>query len=214
MNVRGADSAYPKVDIDMVLFDNGHGENTPGKRSPDGKFLEYLYTREVAQNAQRELVKLGIDCELLVRESLDVPLSERVRRVNEYCKRYGVKNVILLSIHVNAADDGSKWMNGTGIEVWTSNGKTRSDELAQMFIESAKENHKGMKIRTDYSDGDADKEAQFAVLAKTKCAAVLTENGFMDNKKDVEYLLSPEGKRAVVMSHVEAVVKYVNKYMK
>lgn len=198
----------------MVLMDNGHGENTPGKRSPDGKFLEYLYTREVAQEVQRELVKKGIECELLVREFLDVPLSERVRRVNEYCKKYGVKNVVLLSVHVNAADDGSRWMNGTGIEVWTSNGKTKSDELAQMFIESAKNNHKGMKIRTDYSDGDADKEAQFAVLAKTKCAAILTENGFMDNKVDVAYLLSPEGKRAVVMSHVEAVVKYVNKYMK
>lgn len=195
-------------------MDNGHGENTPGKRSPDGKFLEYLYTREVTQEAQRELVKMGIECELLVREFLDVPLSERVRRVNEYCKKYGAKNVVLLSIHVNAADDGSKWMNGTGIEVWTSNGKTRSDELAQMFIEAAEDNHKGMKIRTDYSDGDGDKEAQFAVLAKTKCAAILTENGFMDNKADVEYLLSPEGKRAVVMSHVEAVAKYVNKYMK
>ena len=198
----------------MVLMDNGHGENTPGKRSPDGKFLEYLYTREVTQEVQRELVKMGIECELLVREFLDVPLSERVRRVNEYCKKYGAKNVVLLSVHVNAADDGSRWMNGTGIEVWTSNGKTKSDELAQMFIESAKNNHKGMKIRTDYSDGDADKEAQFAVLAKTKCAAILTENGFMDNKVDVAYLLSPEGKRAVVMSHVEAVVKYVNKYMK
>jgi N-acetylmuramoyl-L-alanine amidase len=197
----------------MILMDNGHGENTPGKRSPDGKFREYLYTREIAQDVRRELAKRGIACELLVRESLDVSLNERVRRVNEYCKEYGAKNVALISIHVNAAGDGSEWMNGTGFEVFTSNGKTKSDELAQMFIESAKENHKGMKIRTDYSDGDGDKEAQFAVLAKTKCAAILTENGFMDNKEDVAYLLSPEGKRAVVMSHVEAVVKYVNKYM-
>jgi N-acetylmuramoyl-L-alanine amidase len=197
----------------MILIDNGHGENTPGKRSPDGEFREYLYTREIAQDAHRELVKMGIACELLVRESLDVSLAERVRRVNEYCKEYGAKNVVLLSIHVNAAGDGNRWMNGTGIEVYTSNGKTKSDELAQMFIEAAKNNHKGMKMRTDYSDGDGDKEAQFAVLAKTKCAAILTENGFMDNKEDVKYLLSPEGKRAVVMSHVEAVVKYVNKYM-
>lgn len=198
----------------MILIDNGHGENTPGKRSPDGKFREYLYAREIAQEVRRELAKRGIDSELLVRESLDVPLSERVRRVNDYCKRYGAKNVVLVSIHVNAAGDGSEWMNGTGFEVFTSNGKSRSDELAQMFIEAAKENHKEKKIRTDYTDGDADKEAQFAVLARTKCAAILTENGFMDNKSDVEYLLSPEGKRAVVMSHVEAIVKYVNKYMK
>lgn len=25
-----------------ILIDNGHGENTPGKRSPDGKLREYL----------------------------------------------------------------------------------------------------------------------------------------------------------------------------
>ena len=197
----------------MILLDNGHGANTPGKRSPDGKFREYLYAREIAQEVQRDLVKRGVECELLVRESLDVPLSERVKRVNEYCKEYGAKNVALVSIHVNAADDGSRWMNGTGIEVWTSNGKTRSDELAQMFIEAAKNNHKGMKIRTDYSDGDGDKEAQFDVLAKTKCAAIITENGFMDNKDDVEYLLSPEGKRAVVMTHVDAIINYAKKYL-
>ena len=197
----------------MILLDNGHGANTPGKRSPDGKFREYLYAREIAQEVQRDLVKRGVECELLVRESLDVSLSERVKRVNEYCKEYGAKNVALVSIHVNAAGDGSRWMNGTGIEVWTSNGKTRSDELAQIFIEAAKNNHKGIKIRTDYSDGDGDKEAQFSVLAKTKCAAIITENGFMDNKDDVEYLLSPEGKRAVVMTHVDAIINYANKHL-
>ena len=31
-----------------ILIDNGHGENTPGKRSPDGTFREYAYTREIA----------------------------------------------------------------------------------------------------------------------------------------------------------------------
>ena len=197
----------------MVLLDNGHGGNTPGKRSPDGEFREYLYTREVAQEAQRELVKMGIECELLVREYIDVPLSERVRRVNEYCKKYGAKNVVLVSIHVNAAGDGSRWMDGTGIEVWTSNGKTKSDELAEFVIDAAKVHHKGRKIRTDYTDGDGDKEAQFAVLAKTKCAAVLVENFFMDNKDDLAYITSPEGKRAVVMTMVDAIVRYANKYL-
>ena len=29
----------------VVLLDNGHGEDTKGKRSPDGSLLEYAYTR-------------------------------------------------------------------------------------------------------------------------------------------------------------------------
>ena len=198
----------------MILMDNGHGENTPGKRSPDGEFREYLYTREVAQEVQRELVKMGIECELLVRESLDVPLSERVRRVNEYCKRYGVKNVVLLSIHVNAAGDGSKWMAGRGFEVYTSPGNTKSDTLAELVYDEAKVRMPGMKMRTDLTDGDHDKEARFTMLTQTKCPAALIENFFMDNKEDLDYLQSREGREAIVKTIVNAAIRYADKHIK
>ena len=36
-----------------ILIDNGHGIQTKGKRSPDGKFLEYAYTREIARQVAR-----------------------------------------------------------------------------------------------------------------------------------------------------------------
>ena len=32
----------------IVLIDNGHGIDTPGKRSPDGKLREYKYCRQIA----------------------------------------------------------------------------------------------------------------------------------------------------------------------
>ena len=65
-----------------ILIDNGHGENTPGKQSPDGRLREYEWTRQVAQAIVRAMTKEGFDAQLLVRESIDVPLSERVARVN------------------------------------------------------------------------------------------------------------------------------------
>jgi N-acetylmuramoyl-L-alanine amidase len=83
-----------------VLIDNGHGENTKGKRSPDGKLREYAWTREIADMLVLELGKMGIDAERVVKETIDVPLSERCRRVNEICGRLGTSNVILISIHL------------------------------------------------------------------------------------------------------------------
>lgn len=65
-----------------ILIDNGHGSNTPGKCSPDGRLKEYAYTREIAGRVVFELRKLGIDAELVVKEEVDVPLAERCRRVN------------------------------------------------------------------------------------------------------------------------------------
>ena len=73
-----------------VLIDNGHGENTPGKRSPkwnDGtQLFEWDYTREIARRVQSELRSKGIDVDLIVKENVDVPLGERCKRVNSICK--------------------------------------------------------------------------------------------------------------------------------
>lgn len=192
-----------------VLIDNGHGSNTKGKRSPDGMLMEYAYAREIAGMVVLELKKMGIDAERIVREESDVPLAERCNRVNEY----KASEAILISIHCNAAGNGS-WMTARGWEAWTSVGQTKADKLATCLYEAAEEVLAGMKVRKDMSDGDPDKEEGFYILKHTKCPAVLTENLFQDNKEDVDFLLSPEGKKAITDLHVKGIMKYLEKYGK
>jgi N-acetylmuramoyl-L-alanine amidase len=192
-----------------ALIDNGHGENTPGKRSPDGSLREYLYTREIAQEVVARLRARGYDAERIVCETSDIPLAERVRRVNEVCGRLGAKNVLLVSIHCNAAGNGGDWMNAEGWSCYTSVGQTKADELADCFYKVAEEKFVGRKIRRDLSDGDFDLEAGFYMLNRTKCPAVLTENFFMDNRRELAYVLSTEGREAIVATHVEAIIKYI-----
>ncbi|UBD64373.1 N-acetylmuramoyl-L-alanine amidase [Bacteroides salyersiae] len=189
-----------------VLIDNGHGENTPGKRSPDGRLREYAYAREIAGRVVFELRKKGIDAEQIVKEEVDVPLSERCRRVNEY----KASEAILISIHCNAAGGGSTWMQARGWEAWTSMGQTKADKLATCLYEAAEKYLPGMKIRKDITDGDPDKESGFYILKHTKCPAVLTENLFQDNRTDVDFLLSEAGKRAIVDLHVNGIINYLS----
>lgn len=194
-----------------ILIDNGHGSNTAGKRSPDGLFLEYAYTREIAAEIAYRLRKKGYDAELLVPELYDVSLLERVHRVNVKCQSHGASNVLLVSIHCNAAGNGREWKSARGWEAWTSPGQTQGDELAECLYESALEVFApGTPIRSDWGDGDFDKENHFTILSKTMCPAVLTENFFMDSKEDVAYLQSDEGKDAVIRCHVEGIIKYIN----
>lgn len=189
-----------------VLIDNGHGSNTPGKCSPDGRLREYAYTREIAERLVMELRKNGIDAECIVKEEIDVPLAERCRRANEY----KASEAILVSIHCNAAGNGSDWMSARGWEAWTSVGKTKADKLATCLYEDAENCLPGMNMRKDMADGDPDKESQFYILRHTNCPAVLTENLFQDNREDVEFLLSEEGKRAIVSLHVWGIMKYLS----
>ena len=193
-----------------ILIDNGHGIQTKGKRSPDGTLLEYAYTREIARQVVTELKNKGYDAELLVPEEDDIPLSERVRRTNAHCQAFGKTNVILISIHVNAAGDGTRWMNATGWSCYTCKGQTESDRLADSLYKAAEQILENQVIRTDYArDGDPDWEENFYILRHSLCPAVLSENFFMDSHSDLEYLQSRAGKQAVVDIHVEGIVEYL-----
>ncbi len=192
-----------------IFIDNGHGLMTAGKRSPDGQFREAFYNREIARRVVADLRDRGLDAELLVPEDDDISLAERVRRVNTACFLLGKQNVILVSIHVNAAGNGSKWLNATGWSVYTCKGQTESDKLAECLCQAAIKNFPGRRIRTDISDGDMDWEEGFYILRKSLCVAVLTENFFMDSISDLEYLQSRAGKQAVVDTHVEGIIEYL-----
>ena len=193
-----------------IFIDNGHGLMTAGKRSPDGQFREPFYNREIARRVVSDLLDRGYDAELLVPEDDDVSLAERVRRVNTSCFLLGKQNVILVSIHVNAAGNGSQWLNATGWSVYTCKGQTASDKLAECLCQAAIKNFPGHRIRTDMSDGDMDWEEGFYILRKSLCVAVLTENFFMDSRSDLEYLQSRAGKQAIIDTHIEGIAEYLS----
>lgn len=192
-----------------VLIDPGHGIDTPGKRSPDGLFLEYLWNRQVADLLLERLVAMGIDASLVVTETNDVTLRNRVNRVNTICNKVGASNVLLVSIHANAAGNGSSWMNAKGWSCYTSKGKTKSDQVAECLYDAFEEEFPDRKIRKDLSDGDKDWEENFYVLEKSRCPAVLLENFFYDNKEECAWMLHAETKRRIASAAAQGIAKYV-----
>lgn len=194
-----------------ILLDNGHGSDTPGKRSPDGLFLEYRYNRIIASRISAELCDRGVDARLLVPEETDIPLKERCRRANAICDELGSANVALVSIHVNASGSDGKWHNATGWSAFTTPGITKSDLLASDLYEAAKKYLVDQKIRLFNGPKEPDFEENFYILRHTRCATVLTENMFQDCRKDVDYLQSHSGMDAIAMLHVEGIMEYLSR---
>lgn len=195
-----------------IILGTAHLKSTPGKCSPDKNFFEYKYSREICKTVKVILEDLGYKVFIDIEdEDLDVNQSKelclRCKIVNDLQKVY--KNCIYISIHVNAAYSDGKWHDATGWEAYTSIGVTSADKLAECLYNAAKKNLIGKKLRVDTTDKDQDKEANFYVLKHTNCPAVLTENFFQDNKKDVEYLTSDKGFHQIVRTHVEGIIKYI-----
>lgn len=195
----------------VFLLDPGHGGiidevyQTEGKRSPvweDGSQLfEGEFNRDVVRCIMGGAELFGVNCVNLVPEEEDISLSMRVQRANKYWQEHPEVECIYVSVHANAG-------GGHGIEVFTSPGFTRSDDIATVFLNKLGMMFPEARKRVDMSDGDPDKEANFYVLKKTAMAAILTENFFMDNEMECrKHLMSETGRNAIALAHIAAMVE-------
>ena len=193
----------------IVLIDNGHGANTPGKCSPDKQIREYSYTREIASLLEQKLKEKGITAIRIVTEENDVPLNTRVSRINTICREFGSNNCCVVSIHLDACppNDG-KWHSARGFSVRVAkNASQKSKKLAKLLYEQAE----ALNLKGNRSVPPEKYWVQnLAICRDTNCAAVLTENLFQDNKEDVAFLLSKEGKDAIVQLHLNGIMNYIS----
>lgn len=196
----------------IFLLDNGHGGvvngvyQTAGKRSfkfnnglclYEGEFNRAIVARIIEMMEQKYLKYINIAPEME-----DISLKERVKRANDWT-RITKEKCLYISIHANGY--GKKWNTANGFGCYTSRGETKSDEYALEFYSEMQKEFPDKKMRTDYSDGDKDKEANFYVLKNTICPAVLTENFFMTNKEECKLLLSKEGRDRIASAHFKAI---------
>ena len=220
-----------------IILGTAHLGSTPGKCSPDSKFREAVWSREIIAELSPILQGYGWTVHVDYPSMLPGPalkdkdpkkeqskeLQYRVGFVNGLCKRHGKENCIYVSIHVNGAGNGGKWLGARGWSAYTSPGQTKSDILASDLYWAATKNivpdysktgewvGNQKPIRTDLSDGDPDLEERLYVLTKTLCPAVLTENLFQDNKDDVSFLTSDLGRQLILRTHVEGILRFLER---
>lgn len=190
----------------VILIDNGHGYNTRGKHSPDKLVHEWKEVRIIADKLYEELDTIGYTVIKLVPEDTDISLKERARRANAYCAKYGTKNCVLVSIHLNAAGADGNWHDASGVSVHVShNASTNSKKFAKLIWDEAiTEGLKGNR----YVPSEGYISQNLTICRDTNCPAVLVENLFMDNKSDAAIILSEEGKNKIVKFLINAIVKY------
>ena len=188
----------------LVILDAGHGIDTPGKRSPiwsnNTQLFEWKFNRDVVDSIIGYLQVANISYVKLIEESQDIPLKERVDRINTIYKENKDKyKVYLISVHGNAADNAP---TANGIEVFTSIGETKSDTIAEVFYSKLK--NLGWKMRPNRSNKGG-KEENFYILKNSHCPAVLTENGFYTNEEECKKMLDFYWQKEIALAHYKAI---------
>lgn len=190
----------------FLVLDCGHAATTAGKRSPDGRFLEYEYNRKIGRALGKRLTEMGINwCFTYdTDDEKDLSLTERASVANRFSKLYGASNVLFISIHHNAAGDGKDFVKANGWEIYTTVGDTVSDKYAEVFCEEAEKVLKplGRKVR-------GHKEANFTVIKKTVCPSVLIEYGFFTDKDEMEWMMTDEALDAYVCLTINSIKRFI-----
>lgn len=187
-----------------IILDSGHGSQTCGKSSPDGQLKEWKFNRELSKRIKIACDRLGIKCIQANTDDSDPSLTTRANNINKIVRAEGEqgRQCLMISLHGNAAGNGSSWMNASGWEVWSTVGTTKSDEFAKLLCKHFPIIFPGKKLR-------GHKEKDFTLIYKCSCPCVLTENFFYDNKEDFELMTSEQGLQKISDLHIAAICDYI-----
>lgn len=197
----------------LVFLDDGHGANTPGKRTPyipelKRSIQENEFNSAVVKVLEEELKRAGVVVFLTAPTDKDTPLKERTDFANktyqDYCNKYGKANVnaAFVSIHYNAFDGSFAGSNPEGSSIYVYLGYKNKE--AGMLAEKIANYLKGGTQR----QWRGVLEADFHVLRETAMNAVLSENGFMDNKREAMLMISPEFQKEVATEHAKGICDF------
>ena len=166
-----------------IVIDPGHaGRNIdPGAVNAATGLQEADVALRVSRMVEKYLLAVGYTVKLTrtewEQEETD-DLSYRTALANEWAAD------VFISLHCNSAENPS----AEGYEVWTSPGDTMGDALATSIYRQIADEFPDRKGRTDYSDGDPDKESRFYVLVHTDAPACLVEMAFISNEEEAALL--------------------------
>lgn len=180
--------------IKKIIVDAGHGPNTAGKRSPDGKLIEFVFNRAVAQLIKQLLSKEDVCVIFTHDDTHDVPLRERIILANQ------LRVDCYVSIHANAF--GRDWNEAQGIETFTcvhagSLTTSLGRWVQQALIKGTGRKDRGLKQR------------DFAVLRETTMPAILVECGFMTNRHEMKLLSSPYYQKQCAQAITRGILRWL-----
>ncbi|CAK7001735.1 N-acetylmuramoyl-L-alanine amidase [Tissierella sp.] len=179
-----------------IAIDNGHGLNTPGKRTPimlDGKVIkEWQFNYPTAKKLGELLKYNGFNIIYVSDTEEDNPLSVRTKKAND------TKADAYVSIHFNAHQ--GVWGNHGGIETYHYPNSTKSKELVGLIQDEL--------IRETGLRNRGVKSANFQVLRETNMVSILAECGFMDNLEEAKLMLDGDYQLKCARAIAKGICKY------
>ena len=187
---------YPNL---TAAIDAGHGGDDSGAINKATGLKESDMALDVALRTERLLVPY-INVVLTRSDDTFISLSERPRIAN----RAGAN--VFYSYHFNGS---SSPKTKSSSEIFTTRGQNNSDRLATCVMKRHDAQFSEVQtVRADWSDGDVDKEANFAVLRGTDHPAVLMEGEFIHTTHGAALIADPINRQKMAVAGAQGILDF------
>lgn len=163
----------------LIAIDNGHGMETPGKRTPTlpgtTTFMhENEFNRAVAQKLKVNLERCGFRTIMVSPTADDTPLETRVDIADK------AKADLFFSAHANALNGIFGTQEGVSVYRYPGSvqGKKCAEIILKYLIQGTSQKNRGVL------------SANFYVLRESDMPSVLAEYAFMDNLREAQLLMN------------------------
>lgn len=173
-----------------VYLDPGHGGADPGAIGNGIK--EKDITLDITQRIRAHLTQHDIEVRMSRTKDITKSLNQRTNEANTWGADY------FISIHCNAFNGKAR---GYEDYIYTRANTTTTKFRNVLHEEIAKTS--GLPNR-------GKKRANFHVLRETAMPAFLSENGFIDHKKDADLMKSSVWREQIALAHARGILKALN----
>lgn len=178
--------------MSKIYLDPGHGGSDPGATGQG--LIEKDLTLKIASFA-RDYLQSHFNNALVRMSRTEDTAKSLTQRTNE-ANRWGAD--IYVSIHINAFNGSAN-----GYEDFIYNQLSQRSEAAKLQLAIHE------KVAPLFNTDRGKKKANFHVLRESSMPAVLTENGFIDNRSDAEFLKSDNNLKKIGQAHGEGIAAYL-----
>lgn len=185
----------------IIAIHANHGESTPGRRTPDGKFKEWDLNDAVVDAMEERMVQYE-GLQVLRSDGDEGKIIESLKQHVDFAKKHNAD--LMITVDHNAYQ--GKWGNHGGTVTLISKQynayKEESRKIAKLVSDSI--------IKLTGMDGRSSSvnEADFYVLREATMPSINIEVGFMDSNKDYPIITDPEWQRKIGFNIADTVAKY------
>lgn len=173
-----------------VAFDQYLMNGKQSPRVPPGIY-EGAFNRLLAADIEYIAKRRGVRCVFLNPGPINVSNWAKVSYANALYAKLGKPPMVYISIHANAAP-GYGWSDATGLAIFHAHLSSTGTGIAQVFEKHLME-RSGLTLQHANCPitSRGIKAKNFTELWRTKMFAILVENLFMTNLRDVKLLSDP-----------------------